>query len=153
MAVRKVMELPVASTTALASVASELASAILPENSSTIGEGDGKQCEGASPASQLDLAGGEIVPPGVVAERAGDLASQPEPGQLVLLGERLVTERAQRHLQRRSPSSIALAGEEGEPVEQQVTGAWRRTRGWPPVGGEHRGGDLARIAPACQAVR
>ena len=94
------------------------------------------------------MARGELVPRLIVGQRPGDAAGQPQPAQLVLLGERLVPERAQRDLQRRRPRDVALAGEEGEPVQQQIAGA----RGGLPVGGQNGRGDLARIAPAHQAV-
>jgi hypothetical protein len=64
------------------------------------------------------VARGEFVPRLVVGQRPGDAAGQPQPAQLVLLGERLVPERAQRDLQRRRPSDVALAGEQGEPVQR-----------------------------------
>ena len=90
------------------------------------------------------MARGEFVPRLIIDQRPGDAAGQPQPAQLVLLGERLVPERAQRDLQRRSPRDVALAGEEGEPVQQQIAGA----RGGLPVGGQNGRGDLALIAPA-----
>ena len=94
------------------------------------------------------MARGELVPRLIIGQRPGDAAGQPQPAQLVLLGERLVTERAQRDLQRRRRRDVALAGEEGEPVQQQVAG----TRGGLPVSGQNGGGDLARIASTHQAV-
>ena len=94
------------------------------------------------------MARGEFVPRRVIGQRPGDAAGQPQPAQLVLLGQRLVPERAQRDLQRRRPRDVALTGEEGEPLQQQIAGA----RAGLPVGGQHGRGDLARIAPAHQAV-
>ena len=91
---------------------------------------------------------GQLVPRLVVGQRPGDAAGQPQPAQLVLLGERLVTERAQRDLQRRRRRDVALVGEEGEPVEQQIAGARRGL----PVGGQNGRRDLARIASAHQPV-
>ena len=64
------------------------------------------------------MARGELVPRLIIGQRPGDAAGQPRPMQLVLLGQRLVTKRAQRDLQRWRPSDVALAGEEGEPVQQ-----------------------------------
>src|SRR5690348_3653928 len=94
------------------------------------------------------MARGELVPRAIISERAGDPARQPQPAQLVLLREPLVTERPQRDLQRRRPREIALAGEEREPVEQQVAGACRGL----PAGGQNGGGDLARIPSTHKAV-
>ena len=94
------------------------------------------------------MARGELVPRPIIGQRPGDAAGQPQPAQLVLLGERLVPERAQRDLQRRRPRDVALAGEQGEPVQQQVAGAG----GGLPVSGQNGGGDLARIASAHQTV-
>ena len=71
-------------------------------------QGDGQQRERAGPARELDLARGELVPGHVVAEGPGDVAGQPEPAQLLLLGELRVPERAQRLLQRRRPGGVAL---------------------------------------------
>lgn len=96
-------------------------------------------------AGELQMARGEFVPRLIVGQRPGDAAGQPEPAQPVLLGERLVPERAQCSLQRRYPSDVALAGEEGEPVQQQIAGAG----GGLPIGGQNRGGDLARIPLSC----
>ena len=112
-------------------------------------QGDGQQRERAGPACELDLARGELVPRHVVAEGPGDVAGQPEPAELVLLGEGVLPEGPQRLLQRGRPCGVAPGHEEGEPVEQQIAGAGG---GGPPVGGEDRLGDLARIAAAHQAV-
>ena len=57
-------------------------------------QGDGQQRQRAGPAGELDLARGELVPGRVVAEGPGDVAGQPEPAQLLLLGQRFVPERA-----------------------------------------------------------
>jgi hypothetical protein len=92
--------------------------------------------------------GGELVPRRVVGQRSGDAAGEPQPAQLVLLGEPLVAERAQRDVQRRRPRDIALAREEGEPIQQQVAG----TGGGLPVSGQNGGGDLVGIASTRQAV-
>ena len=67
-------------------------------------QGDGQQGERAGLARELDLALGELVPGHVVAQRPGDMAGQPQPAQLLLLGRRLLPERAQRPLQRRGPA-------------------------------------------------
>jgi hypothetical protein len=94
------------------------------------------------------MACGELVPRSIIGQRPGDAARQPEPAQLVLLRQPVVAERPERDLQRRRPRGEALAGEEREPVEQQVTG----TRRGLPAGGQNGGGDLARIASTDQAV-
>ena len=92
---------------------------------------------------------GQLVPRRVIGQRPGDAGGQPEPAQLVLLRQPLVPERAERDLQRRRRRDIALAGKEGEPVEQQIAGA----RGGLPVGGQNGRRDLAGIASAHQAAR
>ena len=94
------------------------------------------------------MARGELVPRPIIGQRPGDAAGQPQPAQLLLFGEALVTECRQRDLQCRRPRNVALAGEEGEPVEQQVAGTGRRL----PVSGQNGGRDLARIASSHQAV-
>ena len=90
----------------------------------------------------------QLVPRRVVGQRPGDAGGQPEPAQLVLLGESLVAERAQGGLQRRRRRDVALMGEECEAVEQQIAGA----RGRLPAGGQHGRRDFARVATANQAV-
>ncbi len=107
-----------------------------------VGERDGQRGERAGAARELEMARGELVPRLIIGQRPGDAAGQPQPAQLVLLGEPLVPERAQRDLQRRRPRNVALAGEEGEPVQQQIAGARRGL----PVGGQNGRRDLARIA-------
>ena len=149
--VRRARWLPVASTTASDSAASDVATPILPGeqlDDHAVGERDGQRGERAGAARELEMARGELVPRLIIGQRPGDAAGQPQPAQLVLLGEPLVPERAQRDLQRRRPRHVALAGEQGEPVQQQIAGARRGL----PVGGQNGCGDLARIARPHQAV-
>ena len=113
-----------------------------------VGERDGQRGERAGAAREFEMARGELVPRRIIDQRPGDAAGQPQPAQLVLLGAPLVTERAQRDLQRWRPRSVALPGDEGEPVQQQITG----TGGGLPVSGQDGGGDLARVASTHQAV-
>jgi hypothetical protein len=80
------------------------------------------------------------------------VAGQPEPAQLLLRGEPCLPELAQCVLQRRHPRGVALAGQPREPLQQQNADA-RLTGGQlAPVGGEHRGGDFARIAATREAI-
>ena len=77
----------------------------------------------------------------------GDVARQPQPAQLLLLGDGLLAERAQRGLQRRRSGGVALGDEEREPVEQQVA----RARGAAPTprrGRRRRSRACRRRAPA-----
>jgi hypothetical protein len=53
------------------------------------------------------------------------------------------------HLQRWRRRNVALAGEEGEPVEQQIAGTRRAL----PACGQNSRGDLVRIPFAHQTVR
>ena len=94
------------------------------------------------------MACGELVPRPIIGQRPGDAAGQPQPAQLILLCEPFVPERPQRDLQCRRPRGVALAGEEGEPVEQQVAG----TRRGLPIGSQNSVGDLARITSTGQAI-
>ena len=113
-----------------------------------VGERDGQRGERAGAARELEMACAELVPRPIIGQCPGDAAGQPQPAQLVLLGNPLVTERAQGDLQRRRPRGVALAGDEGEPVQQQIAGTARRL----PVSGQNGGRDLARIAPTHEAV-
>jgi hypothetical protein len=115
-------------------------------------EGDGQERERTGPAGKLHLAGGELVPGHVVAQGPGDVAGQPQPVQLLLLGEGLVPERAESDLQRRRAGGVALGGEKGQPVQEQIAGAWQLACGRPPVRGKDRRGDLARVAALHQPV-
>ena len=103
--------LPVASTTASASAASDVAAAIRPQKSSTmhaVVERDGQQRERAGAARELDLARGELVPAASSpSARAMWQASQSQRSSSSS-DERLVPERAQRVLQRRRPRRVAL---------------------------------------------
>ena len=140
-----------ASTTASASAASDVATPILPAtqlDDHPVGERDGQERERAGAARELEMARGQLVPRLIIGQRPGDAGGQPQPAQLVLLGERLVTERAQRDLQRRRPRNVAVVGKEGEPVEQQTAG----TRSGLHVCGQNGRRDLARIASAHQPV-
>ena len=114
-----------------------------------VGERDRQRGERAVPARELEVARGELVPRLIIGKRAGDPGGEPQPAQLVLLGESLVPERAQRDLQRRRRRHVALAGEQGEAVQQQIAGARRG----PPVGGQNGCRDLTRIARPDQALR
>ena len=78
-----------------------------------VGQRDGQRGEGAYAARELEMARAQLVPRLVIGQRPGDAAGQPQPAQLVLLGEPLVPERAQRDLQRRRPGNVALAGRGG----------------------------------------
>ena len=112
-------------------------------------QGDRQHGQRPGPAGELDLARGELVPRHVVAERTGDVAGQPQPAQLLLLGDRLLPERAQRFLQRGRARGVALGGDRASPSSSRSHA--RAPQGL-PVGGEDRGGDLARVAAAHQAI-
>jgi hypothetical protein len=87
-------------------------------------------------------------PRGVVAQCPRDVAGQPQPPQLVFLGERLLAERAQRVLEHGRPGDVPLTHRERETIEQLVARARRR----PPACGEHRCSDLARVATLHEPV-
>ena len=108
-----------------------------------IGERHGQERKRAGAPRQLEIPRGELVPRLIIGQRPGDTAGQPQPAQPILLGQRRITERPQRDLQRRRPRDIALAGEDGEPVQEQVA----RTRGGCQSAADSRG-DLARSPPA-----
>ena len=65
----------------------------------------------------------------------GRCGSQPEPAQLLLLGERLLPERAQRTLQRRRPGGVAL-GQVSRASPSSSRSHARRPQERPPVGGD-----------------
>ena len=140
-----------ASTTASASAASDIATPILPENSSTTTRSvsaTGSSGERAGAARELEMARGELVPrPSSASARAMRQASQ---SQRSSSSSESGSSRNARSATFNAGAArdIALAGEEGEPVEQQIAGA----RGGLPVGGQNGRGDLARIAAAHQAV-
>jgi hypothetical protein len=84
-------------------------------------EGDWQQRKRAGLARELDLPCGQLVPRLVVSQRPGDVKGQPQPAELLVLRELRVPKRAKRHLQLRRSGRVALAGETGQPVEQQTT--------------------------------
>ena len=140
-----------APTMASAWAASDVATPIRPANSSTPKRSVSAtgSTENAPARRASSRWRGELVPRLITAKPAGDAGGQPQPAQLVLLGERLVAERAQRDRQRRCRRRVSLAGEQSERVQQQIAGA----RGGRPVGGQNGCRDFTRIARPDQALR
>ena len=140
-----------ASTTASDSAASDMATPILPENSSTstrsVSATGSAENAPARRASSRWRAVSSSHASSSASARAMRQASHSQRSSSSSESA-LVTERAQRDLQRRRPRDVALAGEDGEPVQQQVAGTGRGL----PVSGQNGGGDLARIASTHQAV-
>ena len=106
-------------------------------------ERDGKQGQRAGLAGEPHLPIGQLVPARVVAQGPRHAAREPQPAQRVLVGHRLVAERAERALERRRARGVALGRQHGHALEEQVAGARQFPARLAPVRGEDRLGDLA----------
>src|SRR5439155_19103527 len=93
-----------------------------------------KRRERADVAGELERASEEHVPALVVPHLHGGAAGVPEPAELLLAGDVLVTEGPQRSLQHRHPSRMPLGDQDGQAIQEEIGGArlvwrWRRPCG------------------------